>query len=63
MSSTSAGRVVTALVLLATAGSYGAGNDHVSGLMLFATGVAVLPAWLIWTAASAKPATHPQTPN
>ena len=44
-----AGTVVIALVLLAIAGSYGAGNDNLSDLMLFATGVAVLPAWLIWT--------------
>jgi hypothetical protein len=29
--------------------------------MLFATGVAVLPAWLIWTGRiGQKPATHPQ---
>ena len=41
--------VVIALVMLATAGSYGAGNHNLSDLMLFATGVAVLPAWLIWT--------------
>ena len=40
---------VTALVLLATAGSYGAGNDNLSDLMLFAAGLAVLPARLIWT--------------
>ena len=44
-----AGTVVTALVLLATAGSYGAGNDNLSDLMLFAAGLAVLPARLIWT--------------
>jgi hypothetical protein len=44
-----AGTVVIALAMLATAGSYGAGNDNLSDLMLFATGVAVLPAWLIWT--------------
>ncbi len=43
------GAVVIALVMLATAGSYGAGNHNLSDLMLFATGVAVLPAWLIWT--------------
>jgi hypothetical protein len=55
-----AGTVVTALVLLATAGSYGAGNDNVSDLMLFATGVAVLPAWLTGPATSAKPATTPE---
>jgi len=43
------GTVVLALMMLVTAGSYGAGNDTLSDLMLFATGVAVLPAWLIWT--------------
>ena len=36
-------------MLLATAGSYGAGNDNLSDLMLFAAGLAVLPARLIWT--------------
>ena len=35
--------------MLVTAGSYGVGNDNLSDLMLFATGIAVLPAWLIWT--------------
>ena len=44
-----AGTVVIALVLLATAGSCGVGNDNLSDLMLFATGLAVLPARLIWT--------------
>jgi hypothetical protein len=44
-----AGTAVMALVILATAGSYGAGNDNLSDLMLFAVGVAVLPVWLIWT--------------
>ena len=43
------GTVVLALVILVTAGSYGAGNDNLSDLLLFAAGVAVLPAWLIWT--------------
>ena len=43
------GTVVIALAMLATAGSYGAGNDNLSDLMLFATGVALFPAWLIWT--------------
>jgi hypothetical protein len=44
-----AGTVVIAFMLLAAAGSYGAGNDNLSDLMLFATGLAVLPARLIWT--------------
>jgi len=44
-----AGTVVLALVMLATAGSYGAGHDSLSDLMLFAIGVAGLPAWLIGT--------------
>jgi len=35
--------------VLATAGSCGAGNDNLSDLMLFAPGLAVSPAWLIWT--------------
>ena len=38
---------LVALVMLVTAGSYAAGNDSLSDLMLFAGGV-VLPAWLIW---------------
>lgn len=46
---TVSGTVVLALVILVTAGSYGAGNDNLSDLLLFAAGVAVLPAWLIWT--------------
>ena len=44
-----AGTVVIALVMLVTAGSYGAGNDNPSDLMLFAAGFAVPPAWLTWT--------------
>jgi hypothetical protein len=44
-----AGTVVLALAMLATAGSYGAGNDNLSDLMVLATGVALFPAWLIWT--------------
>ena len=43
-----AGAVVIALVMLVTAGSYGAGNHNLSQLMLFAAGLAVPPAWLIW---------------
>ena len=35
--------------MLVTAGSYGAGNDNLSDLMLFAAGLTVLPARLIWT--------------
>jgi len=35
--------------MLVTAESYGAGNDNLSDLMLFAAGLAGLPAWLIWT--------------
>ena len=44
-----AGTVVIALVMLVTAGSYGAGHDNPSDLMLFAAGLAVPPAWLTWT--------------
>jgi hypothetical protein len=39
---------VVALVMLVTAGSYAAGNDSLSDLMLFADGVLLLPVWLIW---------------
>jgi hypothetical protein len=35
--------------MLVIAGSYGAGNDNVSDLMLFAAGLAVSPARLIRT--------------
>jgi hypothetical protein len=35
--------------MLVTAGSYSAGNDNLSDLMLFAAGLAVLSARLIWT--------------
>ena len=58
-----AGTVVIALVLLATAGSYGAGNDNLLDLMLFATGVAVLPAWLIWTGRIGGPGDAPPDPR
>jgi len=34
--------------MLVTAESYGAGNHNLSQLMLFAAGLAVPPAWLIW---------------
>ena len=34
--------------MLVTAGSYGAGHDNPSDLMLFAAGLAVPPAWLTW---------------
>ena len=39
---------VVALVMLVTAGSYAAGNDSLSDLMLFAGGLVLLPVWLIW---------------
>lgn len=39
---------VVALVMLVTAGSYAAGNDSLSDLMLFAAGVVLLPVRLIW---------------
>jgi hypothetical protein len=45
--------------MLVIAGSYGAGNDNLSDLMLFAAGLAVPPAWLIWTSRIDEPATHP----
>ena len=35
--------------MLVTAGSYGAGNDNLSDLMLFAAGLAVSPARLVRT--------------
>ena len=57
------GTVVIALVLLAIAGSYGAGNDNLSDLMLFATGVAVLPAWLIWTGRIGETGDAPPEPH
>jgi hypothetical protein len=39
---------VVALAMLVAAGSYAAGNDSLSDLMLFADGVVLLPVWLIW---------------
>jgi hypothetical protein len=39
---------VVALAMLVTAGSYAVGNDSLSDLMLFASGVVLLPFWLIW---------------
>lgn len=44
--------------MLLTAGSYGAGNDNLSDLMLFAAGLAVSPAWLIWTSRIDGTVTH-----
>jgi hypothetical protein len=41
--------IVAALVMLATAGAYAAGNDTVSDLMVIASGGVLLPVWLIWT--------------
>jgi hypothetical protein len=46
--------------MLVTAGSYGVGNDNLSDLMLFVAGLAVLPAWLIWTSRIDGTATHPR---
>jgi hypothetical protein len=42
--------IVVALVMLVTAGSYAAGNDGFSDLMLFIGSIGLLPLWLIWTA-------------
>jgi hypothetical protein len=39
---------VTALVLLATAVTYSVGHDSVTDLMLIASGLVLLPVWLIW---------------
>ena len=35
--------------MLVTAGSYAAGNDGFSDLMLFIGSIGLLPLWLIWT--------------
>jgi hypothetical protein len=35
--------------VLVTAGSYAAGNDSFTDLMLLIGGAALLPLWLIWT--------------
>jgi hypothetical protein len=43
------GTVVVALAVLVTAGSYAAGNDSFTDLMLLIGGAALLPLWLIWT--------------
>ena len=57
------GAVVIALVMLVTAGSYGAGNDNLSDLMLFAAGLAVSPAWLIWTSRIDRTGDAPPDPR
>lgn len=41
--------IVVALLLLVTAGAYAADNSDLANLLLFADGVAALPAWLVWT--------------
>lgn len=41
--------VVTGFASLLTAAAYGTGNDNFSDLMLFISGIVILPAWLIWT--------------
>jgi hypothetical protein len=43
------GTIVTALVMLFTAGCFATSNNSLSDLMLFISGVLVLPLWLIWT--------------
>lgn len=40
---------VTALTLVVLAGSYAAGNDTLTDLMLIADGVVLLPGWLVWS--------------
>jgi hypothetical protein len=37
-----------AVAMLVTAGTYASSNDDLSDLMLFASGIALLPGWLIW---------------
>jgi hypothetical protein len=43
------GTIVVALAVLVTAGSYAAGDDSFTDLMLLIGGAALLPLWLIWT--------------
>jgi hypothetical protein len=46
--------IVVALALLVTAGSYAAGNDGFSDLMLLVVGGGLLPLWLIWSGKEAE---------
>ena len=46
--------IVVALALLVTAGSYAAGNDGFSDLMLLVGGAGLLPLWLIWSGKEAE---------
>jgi hypothetical protein len=39
--------VIVAVAMLVTAGAYAAGNDNVSDLMVFASGLVLLPGWLV----------------
>ena len=48
------GTIVIALVTLVTAGSYAAGHDGFSELMLLIAGAGLLPLWLIWTGREAE---------
>jgi hypothetical protein len=48
------GTIVVALALLVTAGSYAAGNDGFSDLMLLVGGAGLLPLWLIWSGKEAE---------
>lgn len=43
------GTAVIAVAMLVTAGAYAVGNDNLSDLMLFASGIVLLPGWLVWT--------------
>jgi hypothetical protein len=52
--------VIVAVAMLVTAGAYAAGNDNVSDLMVFASGIVLLPGWLVWTGRIRRtPDAHP----
>jgi hypothetical protein len=53
--------VLIAALLLVTAGSYAAGNGDLTDLMLLVGGVALLPAWLIWTGRIGEAEQAPRT--
>jgi hypothetical protein len=48
------GTIVVALAVLVTAGSYAAGDDGFTDLMLLIGSAALLPLWLIWTGREAE---------
>jgi hypothetical protein len=43
------GTVIVAVAMLVTAAAFAVGNDSFSDLMVFASGIVLLPGWLVWT--------------